>query len=115
MAADAPDAPTPSTDAVSRAAQDAGGVSGAIDAPSGVAVVPGDGGASRKDTTGGVINAKRSSTTFFPFNRLGIVKLWHGTVHARARRHQSRGVSRSLQVASISAHLVATDSWVKRL
>jgi len=37
MAADAPAAPTPSADAVSRAAQDAGGVSGASDAPSGVA------------------------------------------------------------------------------
>ncbi|OSX79787.1 hypothetical protein BU14_0071s0041 [Porphyra umbilicalis] len=101
MAADAPAAPTPSADAVTRAAQDAGGVSGASDAPSGVAGVPGAGGA--------------SSTTFFPFVRLGIVKLWHDTVHARARRHQSRGVSKRLQVASISAHLVATDSWVKRL
>jgi len=115
MAADAPAAPTSSTDAVSRASQDAGGVSGASDAASGVAGVPGAGGASGRDATGGTFNAKRSSTTFFSFVRLGIVKLWHDTVNASARRHQSRGVSKHLQVASISAHLVATDSWVKRL
>ena len=43
------------------------------------------------------------------------MQLWHDTVHARARRHQSRGVSKRLPVASSSAHLVATDSLVKRL
>jgi len=114
-AAHAPAAPTPSADAVSSATQDAGGVSGANDAPSGVAGVLGAGGAAGRDATGGTNNAKSSSTTFFPFVRLGTVTLWHETVHARARRHQSRGVSKRLQVASISAHLVATDSWVKRL
>jgi len=43
------------------------------------------------------------------------VKLWRDTVHALARRQQSRGVSKRLQLASIPTHLVATDSWVKRL
>ena len=115
MAADAPGAPTRSADAVSRAAQDAGGVSGARYAPYGVAGVSGAGGASGRDSTEGNINAKSSSTTFLPFVRLCIVKLWSDTVHARARRPQSRGVSKRLQVASSSAHLVAPDSWVKRL
>jgi len=115
MAADAPAAPTPSADAVSRAVQDAGGVSGASDAPYGVTGVPGAGGASGRDATEGTINAKSSSATFFPFVRLCIVKLWSDLVHARARRPQSRGVSKRLQVASSSAPLVAPDLWVKRL
>ena len=115
MAAGAPAAPIPSADAVSRAAQDAFGISGASDAPSGVAGVHGAGGASGRDMTGGTINAKSSFTIFFFFVRLCIDKLWHDTMHARARRHHSHGVSKRLQVSSISAHLVATDSWVKRL
>jgi len=62
-----------------------------------------------------LIQAKSSSTTFFSFVRVGIVRLWHDTVNERARRNQSRGVSKLLQVASISAHLVNTNKWVRRL
>eukprot|EP00170_Pyropia_yezoensis_P005687 contig_23092_g5704 len=56
-----------------------------------------------------------SSTTFFPFVRLRIIELWHDTVHDRGWRHQRRGVSKRLQVAAVSAHLVQTNQWVKRL
>jgi len=41
--------------------------------------------------------------------------LWHDTLNERARRHQSRGVSERPQVASLSAHLVNTNKWVRRL
>jgi len=63
----------------------------------------------------GLIEAKSSSTTCFPFVRVSMVKLWHDTVNERARRHQSRGVSERPQVASLSAHLVNTNKLVRRL
>lgn len=77
--------------------------------------MPEGGGEARGSETENFINAKSSSTCYYPFVRVGIVKLWHDTVHARARRHKNRGVSKRLQVASISAHLVTTNAWVRRL
>lgn len=56
-----------------------------------------------------------SLTCFSPFVRVGVVRLWHDAVHARARRHESRGVSRQLHVASISDYLVTTTAWVCRV
>jgi len=58
--------------------------------------------------------AKSSCTTFFPFVRISIAKLWHDTVNELARRHQSRGVFERPQVASLSSHLVNTKRWVRR-
>jgi len=115
MAVDMPAGSSPPADAVPRTNQDGRAAGGSSSAPARVVGGSSGSGASGSGAAEGLVQAKSSSTTLFPFVRVGIVKLWHDTVNERARRHQSRGVSKRLQGASISAHLVNTNKWVRRL
>lgn len=109
MADDVPAGSSPHADAVPRINQDGRAAGGSSSAPARAVGGPSGSGASGSGAAEGLIQANSSSTTFFSFVRVGIVKLWPDTVNERARWHQSRGVSKSLQVASISAHLVNTN------
>lgn len=73
------------------------------------------GGETFSSGTESLINSKSSSTCYCPFVHIRLVKLCQATMHASARRHKSRGVSKRLQVASISSHQVTANARVRRL
>jgi len=115
MAVDTPAGSSPPADGVPRTNQDGRAAGGSSSAPARVVGGSSGSGASGSGAAEGLVQVKSSSTTFFPLVRVGVVKLWHDTVNERARRHQSRGVSKRLHVAFISAHPVNTNKWVRRL